>query len=45
MADSHAHFSPARLVEYFTTCDEHRTDIPIVEFVNGCEEIKKIVRA
>jgi hypothetical protein len=39
-----AHFHPDRLVQYFTVCDEHRNDIPIADFVDGCEEIKKIVR-
>jgi len=43
MATDQKHFDPTRLVERFTVCDASRDDIPIVAFVDGCQEIKKIV--
>jgi len=38
-------FDPHILVSRFRTCKEHLHDIPIKEFVDGCDEIKKIVCA
>lgn len=43
-ADPHK-FDPHILVSRFRTCKEHLHDIPIKEFVEGCDEIKKIVCA
>ena len=46
-AESHesSHFSAERLVVLFKICAENRDDIPVHEFVEGCTEIKKIVKS
>jgi hypothetical protein len=44
-ADPMEPFNAATLANKFRSCRDHIHDIPIDEFVSGCEEVKKIIGA
>jgi len=36
-------FHPDALVTHFEACRDHAGDIPLADFIAGCDEVKKIV--